>query len=62
MVWSPGIAADHAIARAAAERGIPLFSELELGYLAAHGSMICVTGTNGKSTTTDLIGKLLEAA
>ena len=37
-------------------------SELELGALAAHAPLVCVTGTNGKSTTTDLIGHLLRAA
>ena len=42
---------------AARARGIPVLSELELGYLAAHAPLVCVTGTNGKSTTTDLVGR-----
>ncbi len=62
VVWSPGIPERHAIAIAARERGIPVLSELELGFRAAHAPLVCVTGTNGKSTTTDLTGALLAAA
>ena len=62
VVWSPGIALGHPIAAAARQRGVPILSELELGYLAAHAPLVCVTGTNGKSTTTDLAGHLLRAA
>ena len=62
VIWSPGLSLDHPIARAAEARGVPVLSELELGFLAAHAPLLCVTGTNGKSTTTDLIGALLAAA
>ena len=62
VVWSPGIPDTHPIAAAARARGLRVISELELGYLAAHAPLICVTGTNGKSTTTDLIGALVRAA
>jgi UDP-N-acetylmuramoylalanine--D-glutamate ligase len=62
VVWSPGIPATHPTAAAARARGIPVISELELGFLAAHAPMLCVTGTNGKSTTTDLVGALARAA
>src|SRR5262249_55937394 len=61
VIWSPGIALTHPIAARARELGIPVLSELELGFLAAHAPLVCVTGTNGKSTTTDLIGALLAA-
>ena len=62
VVWSPGIPIGHPIAAAARAQGVPVLSELELGFLAAHAPLICVTGTNGKSTTTDLVGALVRAA
>lgn len=62
VVWSPGIPYDHALATAARERGLPVLGELELGFLAAKAPLVCITGTNGKSTTTDLTGALLRAA
>ena len=62
VVWSPGIPATHPLAVSARAHGIPLLSELELGFLAAHAPLVCVTGTNGKSTTTHLAGALLSAA
>lgn len=62
VVWSPGIPASHPLAAAAAARGLPVLSELELGFLAAHAPLVCVTGTNGKSTVTHLAGALLAAA
>ncbi len=62
VVWSPGIPDSHPIAAAARARGVPVLSELELGFLAAHAPLIAITGTNGKSTTTDLVGALVRAA
>ncbi|OGF16497.1 MAG: UDP-N-acetylmuramoylalanine--D-glutamate ligase [Candidatus Eisenbacteria bacterium RBG_16_71_46] len=62
VVWSPGIPVAHPTAAAARAAGLPLLSELELGFLAAHAPLVCVTGTNGKSTTTDLVGAILRAA
>ncbi|HUK64511.1 MAG TPA: UDP-N-acetylmuramoyl-L-alanine--D-glutamate ligase [Dongiaceae bacterium] len=61
VIWSPGIPFDHPIAATARSRGIPVLSELELGYRAAHAPFVAITGTNGKSTTTDLTGVLVRA-
>jgi UDP-N-acetylmuramoylalanine--D-glutamate ligase len=62
VVWSPGIPENHPLAMAARDRGLPLIGELELGFLASHAPLLCITGTNGKSTTTDLAGALLRGA
>jgi UDP-N-acetylmuramoylalanine--D-glutamate ligase len=62
LVWSPGIPATHPLAAAARGRSVPVLSELELGFLAARAPMVCITGTNGKSTVTHLTGELIAAA
>ena len=62
LVWSPGIPADHALAVAARAQGVQVLGELELGYRASRAPLLCITGTNGKSTTTDLVGALLRGA
>jgi len=65
LVKSPGVPGDVPLVRAARERGIPVWSEVELGYrlLAPTGTrLVGVTGTNGKSTTTALLGAVFEAA
>src|SRR4029453_17094913 len=40
---------------------IPVLSELEIAWRASRAPFVCITGTNGKSTTTDLAGALLRA-
>jgi UDP-N-acetylmuramoylalanine--D-glutamate ligase len=65
LVKSPGVPGDVPLVVAARERGIPVWSEVELGYrlLAPAGTrFVGVTGTNGKSTTTALLGAIFEAA
>jgi UDP-N-acetylmuramoylalanine--D-glutamate ligase len=61
LIWSPGIPIGHPLAVAAHARGIPVLSELELGFRAAQAPFVTITGTNGKSTTTDLVGALVRA-
>ena len=62
LVWSPGVRIDHPLARAARAAGIPVLSELEVAWRASVAPFLCVTGTNGKSTVTDLAGALLRGA
>ncbi|MCE5342287.1 MAG: UDP-N-acetylmuramoyl-L-alanine--D-glutamate ligase [Eubacteriales bacterium] len=62
VVISPGVPIDSPVVKAARERGIPLIGELELGYALAQGDVLAVTGTNGKTTTVTLLGKMFENA
>jgi UDP-N-acetylmuramoylalanine--D-glutamate ligase len=63
VVKSPGVPADVPLIVAAHERGIPVWSEVELGYrLLPDAKFVGVTGTNGKTTTTELLGAIFRAA
>ena len=62
VVVSPGIPPDAPVLRALAERGVRWISEPELAVRFYSGPLIAVTGTNGKTTTTLLIGHLLTQA
>lgn len=62
VVPSPGVAPLHEILSEAVKRGIPVMSELELACRFLRRPMIAITGTNGKTTTTTLIGEILEGA
>jgi UDP-N-acetylmuramoylalanine--D-glutamate ligase len=62
LVLSPGIPMEHWLNQEANNRHIPIISEVELASYFA-GSPICaITGTNGKTTTTSLVGKMLTDA
>ena len=63
VVKSPGVPAESPPLAAARSRGIPVWSEVELGYrlLPTGARLIGVTGTNGKTTTTELLGAILRA-
>lgn len=60
VIPSPGVPADAPLLRAAVQRGIPVRSEIELAAAAIRAPLIAITGTNGKSTTTMLIGEMLQ--
>ncbi|MGE0161103.1 MAG: UDP-N-acetylmuramoyl-L-alanine--D-glutamate ligase [Gemmatimonadales bacterium] len=62
VVVSPGIAPDAPVLASLAERGVRWISEPELAVRFYQRPLIAVTGTNGKTTTTLLVGHLLEAA
>jgi UDP-N-acetylmuramoylalanine--D-glutamate ligase len=63
LVKTPGVPGDRPLVAAARERGIPVWSEVELGYrLLPDARFVGVTGTNGKTTTTALLGEMFRAA
>jgi UDP-N-acetylmuramoylalanine--D-glutamate ligase len=64
IVVSPGVPPDAAPVRAGREAGVEIWSEVELGLRAIDGAVpyIAVTGTNGKTTTTDLTAHVLREA
>lgn len=59
IVPSPGVPPLPEI-RAARERGVPVVSELELAFRFLRGRIVGITGSNGKSTTTTLVHRILE--
>jgi UDP-N-acetylmuramoylalanine--D-glutamate ligase len=62
IVLSPGVAPEQREVSAARERGVPIVGEVELASRWLQGRVIAITGTKGKSTTTALTGRMLEAA
>ncbi|MGH2706581.1 MAG: UDP-N-acetylmuramoyl-L-alanine--D-glutamate ligase [Actinomycetota bacterium] len=61
VVSSPGVPPASPVLSAARERGIEVWSEIELGWSLGSPPVIAVTGTNGKTTTTRLVTEILEA-
>jgi UDP-N-acetylmuramoylalanine--D-glutamate ligase len=62
LIPSPGVPADAPILQAARARGIRIWSEIELAYRFLDGQIIGITGSNGKTTTTSLVGHILKNA
>ncbi|HXD76052.1 MAG TPA: UDP-N-acetylmuramoyl-L-alanine--D-glutamate ligase [Vicinamibacterales bacterium] len=62
IVTSPGVPPDQPAIAAAKAHGVPVIGELELASRFLRGRMVAITGTKGKSTTTELTGRVLEAA
>lgn len=59
VVPSPGVPPFHYLLKAARKRRVPVISEVELAYRFLTTPIIAITGTNGKTTTTQLIGEML---
>jgi UDP-N-acetylmuramoylalanine--D-glutamate ligase len=62
LVKSPGVPAQAPVVAAARERGLPVLGELEFAWRLLGNEFIAVTGTNGKTTTVELIGHIHRAA
>ena len=62
VVKSPGVPREAPVIAAARERGIPVLGELELAWRLLPNEFIAVTGTNGKTTTVELLGHIHREA
>jgi UDP-N-acetylmuramoylalanine--D-glutamate ligase len=61
LVKSPGVPGEAELVQAARARGVPVWSEIELAARLLPNPIVGVTGTNGKTTTTELLGVMLRA-
>lgn len=61
LVISPGVPIDSPIVLRFEQAGIPIWGEIELAYNFDRGRVIAITGTNGKTTTTALVGEIVKA-
>lgn len=59
MILSPGIAIDAPFVLDVKSAGVPIWGEIELAYVIGKGKIVAITGTNGKTTTTALVGEIL---
>ncbi len=62
VVPSPGVPREAPLLQEAVRRGVPIWSEIELAFRVLECPVVAITGTNGKSTTTTLVGTALERA
>lgn len=62
LVLSPGIPLNISLVKKAKKQNIEILGELELAYRLSEGKYIAITGTNGKTTTTALIGEIFNNA
>ncbi len=60
VILSPGVPADIPLAEEARRRRIPVFGEIELAYRHLEGTIVGITGTDGKSTVTAMTGHVLK--
>lgn len=61
VVLSPGVPTDTAFVEEFRSRGVKIWGEIELAYEIGKGPVIAITGTNGKTTTTTLVGAIMAA-
>lgn len=62
LILSPGVSPDLSFVKEAQERGVEIIGELEIAYRIGKGNYVAITGTNGKTTTTMLVGEIFKKA
>lgn len=60
VIMSPGVPTDLPIVETMREKEIPVWGEIELAYVFGKGDVLAITGTNGKTTTTALLGQIMQ--
>ena len=61
-VLSPGVPTDLPIVQEMKKTGVSIIGEIELAYQFGKGDVLAITGTNGKTTTTSLLGEVMKNA
>ena len=61
LVISPGVPVDSELVLEYKNKNVPVWGEIELAYNFEKGKVIAITGTNGKTTTTTLVGEIMKA-
>lgn len=62
LVLSPGIPTDIPMVNKMREMGVTIWGEVELAYAFSRGKVLAITGTNGKTTTTSLLGEIMKSS
>lgn len=62
VILSPGVSPELPFIQEAKEKGAEIIGELEIAYRIGSGNYVAITGTNGKTTTTTLVGEIFKAA
>ena len=62
IVPSPGVPVENVLLKEGSRRGIKILSEIEFACRFLRAPLVAITGTNGKSTTTTLVGEMLKAS
>jgi UDP-N-acetylmuramoylalanine--D-glutamate ligase len=60
VVVSPGVPPDAPVSKQIDAAGVPVISEIELGFWLCDGNMVAITGSNGKTTTTTVTGEIFK--
>ena len=61
VVTSPGVPVDAPMLEEYKTMNVPIWGEIELAYAFSKGKVVAITGTNGKTTTTTLVGEIMAA-
>ena len=61
LILSPGISIEAPFTEEFRKRNIPIWGEIELAYQASQGKLAAITGTNGKTTATTMVGEICKA-